>query len=387
MDPKVRELRQQMAAKIEEARNLAEEGKLEEARAAKDAATALKQQIEALEELRALEESAQVEQRKPVEAPAVHIEKPAEEREKAYKEAFVKMLRGKGLTVEERGLLEQRAMTSSSGEDGGYLIPPDIQTTINQIKRQYLALEDYVTSEPVSTNGGSRVLEKYVDITPFAQIAAENTTLQDLDNPKVTQVSFSIKDYGGILTLTNNLLADSPENILSYVAQWIARKDIITDNSLILAVLKTFTSKSFASIDDVKTSLNVDLDPMLSQNAIIVTNQDGFNHLDQQKDSMGRPLIQPNPTQPSSHLLFGKPIVVMANRLLPTDTTNNVAPFIIGDLKSAVVVFDRQEISILTTNIGGGAFENNVTKMRVIVREDVKAWDTGAAIYGSLELA
>jgi HK97 family phage major capsid protein len=389
MSPKERELRQQLAAKLEEARKLVEEGKLEEARAAKDAAAALKEQIEALEELRGLEASVQVDNRSTISAPAVHIQPTAEEREKAYRDAFVTMLRGADLTAEQRALLkERRAMTSTSGEDGGYLIPPDIQTRINEIKRQYLALEDYVTTEAVSTLSGSRVLEKYVDITPFAQISAENTTLADLDNPKVSQVTFQIKDYGGILTLTNNLLNDSPENIMAYVATWIARKDIITDNSLILNVLKTaFPQKSFGGLDDVKKALNVDLDPMIAQQAVIITNQDGYNHLDEQKDSMGRYLLQPDPTQPDRKLLFGKPVVVMANRLLPTDTQNNVAPFIVGDLKSAVVVFDRQEISILTTNIGGGAFETNTTKSRVIIREDVKAWDTGAAIYGSLELA
>jgi HK97 family phage major capsid protein len=387
LTPKERELRQQLAAKLEEARALLEEGKLEEARAAKDAAAALKEQIDTLEELRELQASAQVDNRSTISAPAVHVEKPAEEREKAYRDAFIAMLRGTDLTAEQRSLLqERRAMNSTSGQDGGFLIPPDIQTRINEIKRQYIALEDYVTTEAVSTLTGSRVLEKYVDITPFANIAAENTTLPDLDNPKVSQVTFNIKDYGGILTLTNNLLNDSPENIMAYVATWIARKDIITDNSLILSVLQTFTTKSFAGLDDVKKTLNVDLDPMLAQNAIVVTNQDGYNHLDQQKDTMGRYLLQPDPTQPDRKLLFGKPVVVMANRLLPTDTQNNAAPFIVGDLKSAVVVFDRQEISILTTNIGGQAFETNTTKMRVIIREDVKAWDTGAAVYGSLAL-
>jgi HK97 family phage major capsid protein len=388
LDPKIRELRQLMAAKIEEARKLAEEGKIEEARAAKDAAKALKTQVDELEALRALEEEARKNApTKPVETPNVIIRND-EEKEKEYRFAFVNMLRGADyITAEQRAMLQERraGMNSTSGQDGGFLIPPDIQTQINLIKRQYVALEDAVTSEPVTTLTGSRVLEKYVDITPFANIAAENTTLADLDNPQVSQVSYNIKDYGGIMTLTNNLLADSPENILAYVSTWIARKDIITDNSLILAVLEGLPAAALAGIDDIKKAINVTLDPMISANASFITNQDAFNFLDEQKDGMGRPLIQPNPTQPSQKMLFGKPILVMANRLLPT--TANVAPFFIGDFKSACVVFDRQEISILTTNIGGGAFENNVTKMRVIVREDVKPWDTGAGVYGSLTIA
>jgi HK97 family phage major capsid protein len=379
MDEKERELRQKLAAKLEEARKLTDEGKLEEARAIANEAKELRQQIDTLVELRGLIPN----------NPTVPIEPASRknEPEVEYRDAFIKMLRGKALSLEERALLEEkRAMNSTTGEDGGYLIPPDIQTMINQIKRQYVSLEDYVTVVPVSTNSGSRVLEKYVDITPFAQITTENTDLAEIDNPKVKQVSFTIKDYGGILTLTNNLLADSPENIMAFVAQWIARKEIITDNSLILNILKTFPNKDLTNIDDIKKVLNVDLDPMISQGAVIVTNQDGFNFLDEKKDSMGRYLMQPDPTNPTTKLLFGKPVVVMANRLLPTDTQNNKAPIIIGDLKESVVVFDRQEISILSTNIGGTAFTTNTTKVRVIDREDVVKWDDGAAVYGQITL-
>lgn len=395
MDPKEIELRQKIKDKLAEARNLIDAGKLEEAEAAKKAAEELRKQLDMYIELRNLEDGMPSPQQPA--APAVIITNDddlgvGETREdkknnKEHRDAFIAMLRGRGLTSQQRSILEEkRAMNSTSGEDGGYLIPPDIQVMINEIKRQYLSLEDLVTEVPVTTNSGSRVLEKYVDITPFAQIATENTDLADLDNPKVKQVSYSIKDYGGILTLTNNLLADSPENIMSFISKWIARKEIITDNSLILAVLSNVASKpAIADLDDLKLVLNVTLDPMIASGATIVTNQDGYQFLDTLKDGMGRYLLQPDPTQAGRYTFMNKPVVVMANRLLPT--VSGKAPIIIGDLKESVVVFDRQETSILSTNIGGGAFEKNTTKVRVIDREDVKAWDDGAWVYGEITIS
>ncbi|TCZ76172.1 phage major capsid protein [Paenibacillus albiflavus] len=391
MDEKERELRQKLAAKLEEARNLAETGKTEEARKATNEAKEMRSQLDVLVETRELQGHMSQTVNPTAVAPIVEpgaSTRSVEELNREHRDAFVQLIRGKDLTNQQRSILsERRAMNSTSGEDGGFLIPPDIQVMINEIKRQYVALSDYVTMVPVSTLSGSRVLEKFTDITPLTQITAENTELSDLDNPKVKQVPFTVKDYGGIMTLTNNLLADSPENILSFIAKWIARKEIITDNKLILDIMKTFKKVALSGIDDIKKVLNVELDPLIASSAIIVTNQDGYNFLDTLKDGFGRPLLQPDPTQPTRNLIFGKPVVVMANRLLPTSgTTTKKAPMIIGDLQESVVIFDRQEISILTTNIGGKAFETNTTKTRVIDREDVVKWDDEAMIYGEISL-
>ncbi|WP_077616900.1 phage major capsid protein [Caenibacillus caldisaponilyticus] len=383
MDPKERELRQKLADKLEEARKLLDEGKLEEARKAKDEAKSLKEQIDALEELRGLEDEAKRGVDMP-QAPGIIPERKKDDEETAYRSAYLKWMRGKPMSAEERSLLESRAMTEGSMEDGGYIVPQDIQTKINEFKRQLVALEPFVRTEAVVTNTGSRVIEKLADMVPFTQLT-EAGNIPDTDSPKFDRIPYSIKDYGGILPLSNNLLSDTDQNLMNYVANWIAKKSVTTRNKLILDVVKTFTAKSLDSVDDIKEVLNVELDPDLAAGAVIITNQDAFNWLDQQKDNMGRYLIQPDPTQPNRKMLFGVPITVVANRLLPSDTTSGVvAPVIIGNLQEAVVLFDRQQLSIASTNIGAGAFETNTTKVRAIERMDVKPFDTGAAFYCSL---
>ncbi|MGC4431281.1 phage major capsid protein, partial [Streptococcus suis] len=51
----------------------------------------------------------------------------------------------------------------------------------------------------------------------------------------------------------------------------------------------------------------------------------------------------------------------------------------------AVTLFDREHLSLLTTNIGAGAFEKDLTKIRVIDRFDVVTTDKEAFVAGSFK--
>lgn len=387
MDEKERELRQKLAQKLEEARSLAGDGKLEEARSAKEAAQELRKQIDLLAEIRETDTPGVI-------IPVIETDQREEKQDKnaQYRSAFLKSLRSKPLNDEERNLIDagieevRAGMQGGVDEDGGLIVPKDIDTMIHEKKRDFVSLEPYVTVESVSTRSGSRVIEKNADITPFTEIT-ELTDLDDMDNPKFAPLSYNIKDRGGILPISNSLLQDTDQNLMSYLATWIAKKSVITRNQLILALLNTKSKVTLSGLDDIKRVLNVDLDPSISQGAIILTNQDGFHYLDTQKDSDGRDLLQPNPINPTQKMLKGKPIVVLANRWLPTTGTDTkLAPIIIGDLKEAVVLFDRQQYSIASTNVGGKSFARNSTDVRAIQREDVRAFDLDAVVYGQLTI-
>lgn len=174
---------------------------------------------------------------------------------------------------------------------------------------------------------------------------------------------------------------------MQYLARWIGKKSAVTRNKLILDMAATFTKVQIADVDKIKEILNVTLDPEIAMSTIIITNQDAFNFLDKLKDSDGKYFLQPDPTQPTRKLLSGKPVVVVANRWLPTTgTTTKKAPMIIGDMKEAIVLFDRQQYSIASTNVGGKAFGRNSTDVRAIEREDVVKFDDEAIVYGELTL-
>ena len=386
MSKELRELLNKLNGLQEEAKALMEKEDVtaEEIQAKTEEIKALKAKIEAQ---KAIDEGIE-KPAKPVSS-GVQVFENKEELNRQYRGAFLKALRGKRLNGEEASVLERfrAAMTSGSSQDGGLLIPQDIETMINELKRSYDALENYVRVEQVATESGSRVLEKSANMVPFAQLT-EMQTIPDTENPQFTPISYAIKDYGGILPISNSLLADTDQNLMQYIANWFAKKSIITRNSLILSVLDGLTKQDFAGTNDIKQALNVTLDPMIAQNAVVLTNQSGFNYLDTLKDNNGQYLLQPNPTNPTQKMIFGKPVAIVSDTYLPNEVdTETKAPIIVGDLKEAVVLFDRQQRSLTSTNIGAGAFETNSTKVRGIERLDIKGWDTAAAVYGQITLA
>lgn len=242
-------------------------------------------------------------------------------------------------------------------------------------------MEQYVTVEPVTTRSGTRLLEKNADMVPFSPVE-ELGNLPEIDQPKFTKISYSIVDYGGIMTLSNSMLNDSDQAIMSYVARWFAKKSVVTRNSLILAAIASLKKVDIDGLDGIKKVLNVTLDPMVSPGSIVMTNQDGYDWLDTLKDGTGRYLLQPDPTNPTKKLLDGRPVVPFTNRVLKTQ--KGKAPLIIGNLKEAIVLFDREQQSIASTDTGAGAFETNSTKVRGIEREDVRKWDEDAVVFGQV---
>lgn len=73
-------------------------------------------------------------------------------------------------------------------------------------------------------------------MVPFSPVE-ELGNLPEIDQPRFTKVSYSIIDYGGIMTLSNSMLNDSDQAIMTYVAKWFAKKSVVTRNSLILAAI------------------------------------------------------------------------------------------------------------------------------------------------------
>ncbi|MDR9868388.1 phage major capsid protein [Lactococcus cremoris] len=280
-------------------------------------------------------------------------------------------------------------VTSDTDENGdaiGLTIPQDIKTTINILKRQYDALEQYVNVENVTTASGSRVYEKWSDITALTNLDAEDGAIGDNDDPKLSLVKYVIKRYGGITTATNTLLKDTAENILAWLSGWIAKKVVVTRNKAILAVMDAAPTKpTLANFDDIISMINTSVDPAIKATSILMTNSSGFNKLSLVKDALGNYLMQPDPKNADQYLIKGKRVVEIGDRWLASKGTasNPVYPLYFGDLKQAVTLFDRENLSLLTTNIGAGAFEKDLTKIRVIDRFDVVSTDKEAFVAGS----
>ncbi|MBD1501978.1 phage major capsid protein [Weissella cibaria] len=276
-------------------------------------------------------------------------------------------------------------VSSSTDENGnaiGLTIPQDIETAINTLKRQYDSLEQYVNVEKVGTPNGSRVFEKWSDITPLTNLDAEDGEIANNDDPKLSTIKYLIKRYAGITTVTNTLLKDTAENILAWLSSWIAKKVVVTRNTAIIAVMNAAPTKpTLATFDDIKKMALTAVDPAIRATSFFMTNTSGIAVLATVKDADGRYLLQRDVTQPENYMIEGKRVIEIADKWLPSN--KGAMPLYFGDLKQAVTLFDRENMSLLSTNIGGGAFEKDLTKLRVIDRFDVKTTDADAFVAGS----
>ncbi|AXO98645.1 phage major capsid protein [Bacillus thuringiensis serovar vazensis] len=385
MDKREQELRQKVAdlkAKAEEFNN---SGKYEEAKAKIEEAKSAKNELDNYLAMMQIQVSDPVNSQAGVLPPSsVKNEDPS------YKEVFMKAIRGQNLSHEEASVMQEykTALSENSGKDGGYIVPEDITTTINQLKQTVDSLEQYVNVQPVTTNKGARTLEKRAASTPFAPLSeyGKPNAMQEIASPEFDRLSYAIEDYAGFLPVPNDLLDDTDQALEEYLRQWIAKKSIATRNYLILQELNKLTKVDFVDYKGIKTALNVTLDPAFAAGANIFTNQDGFNYLDQLEDKNGRPLLQPDPTNPTRSLLSGKPVITLSNKTIATDKDGK-APFIVGNLKEAIILWDRKQLSIDMTKEGGNAWRTNTSEFRAIEREDVTSWDTEAVVYGQITVA
>lgn len=278
----------------------------------------------------------------------------------------------------------QNATTSTTGDEagnGGLTIPQDIQTAIHTLVRQYDSLQEYVNVEKVSTLSGSRVFEKLSDITPLAELDEEGAVIGNLDDPQLSVVKYLIKRYAGISTVTNSLLKDTAENIMAWLSSWIAKKVVVTRNAKIIAQLSALPKKpTLAKWDDIKDMVG-SLDPALQTTSIFLTNQSGFTALSKVKNAIGEYLMEDDVKSPTGKSIEGYAVKVVADKWLPK--VGSAMPLYFGDLKQAITLFDRENMELLATNIGGGAFETDTNKVRVIDRFDVQPTDTDAVLAGS----
>lgn len=213
-----------------------------------------------------------------------------------------------------------------AGEDGGFLVPEDIDRSIREYSRALDPLEELFNVESTTTNSGWRVVA--TDPTKgMTKLTGEGTNITGSgEEPTFKKVTYTLDTYGDWLQVSNELANDEVANLFAYISRYYARKYTITNNGILKAQLEKLTAGAVAKTDDalaaIKKVLNVELDPAISVLSTIIVNQDGFNYLDALKDDNGRPLLMPDPTNATGTLLKGRRVKVLSNAVMPTRTVS-----------------------------------------------------------------
>lgn len=372
----LQELLDAINAKKLEVKNLAEQGKIAEAKTAKEELVNLQEQYNILKDV-------------------VEEEQTGVSTENFAKALAVKIASASGsdaihdFAEAARHGFYTNTMTEGTKADGGYTVPEDIKTKVDQYKKAMFSLESLVDVETVKTNSGKRTFQKKAQVTGF-KVVAESGKIQATETPQFELLSYDIKKYAGYLPVTNELLADSDANIINTLVKWLGEEDVATKNAQILAAIGTKAETDLKNLDGIKKAINVTLGSAFAGSVTILTNDDGLQYLDTLVDKNGRYLLAPSLQDPAKKVLaVGAstiPIVVVPNSVMATKT--NKVPFIIGDLKEAVKIFDRAKLNIMTSNTAAvgqlNAFEMDLTLFRGIERFDCKVKDSDAFVNGTI---
>lgn len=153
MPKELLELLEKINAKKNEVKNLAQQGKLDEAEAAKKELVEMQRQFDIMKDLYDNERPTMdsVHSQQQANAPPAAGLIPAEEPVDSTHE-FAQAARA--------GFRTSNLMSEGSNPDGGYTVPEDIQTQIQHYKEAHAQLRSLVSVESVRTNKGARTYQK-----------------------------------------------------------------------------------------------------------------------------------------------------------------------------------------------------------------------------------
>ena len=278
--------------------------------------------------------------------------------------------------IRSRG--EMRDGLTTSGATA--VIPEEVVTPVLELKNSKYNLAQYATVKTVSAGSGHYPIAKHNNTAVLAT-KEELADIADVDANMFEDVPFDVKTRAGKIALSNEIVDDSAVDIVAEVKNQLQKLVDNTDNQNIMKVLTSdpFKKENATTTDDLKKIFNVDLDPAL--NKMWLVNQSGFNYLDTLKDNEGRYLLQPNPTAASGFSLFGAPVVMISDTVMPNNSDGSF-PMIAGDIAEAVAVFRRNQVTAQWDK-----FDQFAQGLSVIVRNDYKPISSDAAINISLSAA
>lgn len=323
--------------------------------------------------------------------------------DKEYKDAFYYAITN-GITPKngvgnERVAVLYNALTESggspTGSDGGFLVPTSFNNMIIECRRQLVSLADLVTVETVSTPTGWRA----IDMAPTGgfTLVDEMGEIPADDQPKFTKVTYSLEKYGLIVPVSSELLNDNTAGLEAYLARWFAKKGIMTENKKILEKLDKLPAKNLTvgkEVKDLTSILNKDLDPEISKNAVILTNQSGFDHLCSLEDANGRSLVQPDPTTGQPKMFRSIKVQVVSDAQLKNREVKESGsakgiyyPVYVGDMKAYMTLFAGKNLEVASTNIGGNAWRSDSVEIRGLMRMDGQVMDKEAVVKREIFIA
>lgn len=329
------------------------------------------------------------------------IATPITDKAKLANRAFNKLLFNRGtLTDAERnayfnvtGSPGSPAQIEATPSKGGYLVPTEQMAKLQEFRKEFVALKDYVSVVSTNTTSGRWATFSPQDLE--FQSFVEMTDIAESD-VAFGEATYVIEDRGLILPISNQLVDDADIDIIAFIGRKLEEGAVRTENKEILKPLnKLITGDTESAIAAATTAtthkaLNAALFQTLDAGylnaASIFTNQDGFLWLSNLDDGTNRPLLVPDVTDFHKYRYRGKEIVVLPNSTLPSSASGakNYAPFFVGDMRSYLTFFERQGVELATSQ--ELYFRKYGTAIRAVIRFGVTVTDPNAMTAVKVEV-
>lgn len=258
-------------------------------------------------------------------------------------------------------------------DDAGVTIPHDIKYIPEKEVNTVQDLSQLVQKEKVNGPSGEYPILKRAN-AKFSTVA-ELEANPELAKPEFKSIEWKVQTYRGSIPISQEALDDSVANLTAIVYENINEQKINTLNERIGTVLKSFNPTTVSNVDDLKSIINVKLDPGYDRQ--IICTQSFYQKLDTLKDGNGRFLLQDSIINTAGNTVLGMNVTVVRDDLLGA---NGDAKAFIGDIKRGVFFADRTDVSVqwIENQIYGkylmGAF-----------RFDVKQADENAGFFVTFE--
>ena len=164
--------------------------------------------------------------------------------------------------------------------------------------------------------------------------------------PQIKQILWDLKSFSKKYPYSIELLNDSDYNWEAELAQRCVDLRDNTDDDEIMKVLTNNITASTTGdlLASITEAIDKKLKPNDSKQSNIVLSQAAFYYLDSMKDTMGRPLIQPDVTKATDGFIKGKSVVIIDDTLFPNAKDGDVN-MIITPLQKAAIKFMQTEVT------------------------------------------
>lgn len=271
-------------------------------------------------------------------------------------------------------------------DSGFVVIPEEIVNDIYKIKEVEFNLDQYVTVKDVKNGTGKYPVVRQSEVAALPEVE-ELAKNPELAVKPFFQLAYDIKTHRGYFLVSREAIEDAHIDVLAELKQWMARTIAATRNAGIIDVLKNggpgedgedtqIRHETVTSVDEIKSAVNLNVLPNYEHNVAIVS-QSAWATIDNLKDSQGNYLVQPDIKEASAKRLLGARVVVLPDEMLGDDGQNTV---VIGNLKDAIVLFDRSRYEAAWTD-----YMHYGEALMVAVRQDVRLLDHKAAMVLTLD--